>query len=199
MTLKLNLGCGKDIKEDCENIDIIKGKEIKQYNLECANFIPLPYEDNSVDYIYAFHILEHIRGFLPLCEELYRVAKPNSILHIKVPYGSSDDAFEDPTHVRQFFVNSFFYLSQSAYHRADYNYHGDWEEVKKTFYLRPQVNDIPDYNIPEFLMSTRNIVQEFEVLLRAVKPCREPGVLPTNQISIEIVRPVLAERNQNAD
>lgn len=36
-------------------------------------------------------------------EELHRIAKQDAIFTCRVPYGSSDDAYEDPTHVRQFF------------------------------------------------------------------------------------------------
>jgi hypothetical protein len=45
-------------------------------------------------------------------EELHRIAKPNAKVVFKVPYGSSDRAFEDPTHVRQYFLHSFDYFCQ---------------------------------------------------------------------------------------
>ncbi|PGT95614.1 methyltransferase domain-containing protein, partial [Bacillus cereus] len=87
---------------------------------------PLPFDDNSIDEFLAVHLLEHIQRPLDLMEELHRIAKQNAIMVCNVPYGSSDDAFEDPTHIRQFFLNSFTYFSQPIYWRADYGYRGDW-------------------------------------------------------------------------
>jgi hypothetical protein len=42
-----------------------------------------------------------------LMQELHRIAKPNGKLVIRCPHGASDDAWEDPTHVRAFFARSF--------------------------------------------------------------------------------------------
>ena len=63
-------------------------------------------------------------------QELWRIAKPNAKMVIRVPHGASDDAWEDPTHVRAYFSNSFGYYSQPYYWRADYGYRGDWLHEK---------------------------------------------------------------------
>ncbi len=68
-------------------------------------------------------------------QELHRIATPNAAVTFNVPYGSSDDAFEDPTHVRPMFMNSFLYFSQPAYWRADYGYRGDWQTEKITLFV----------------------------------------------------------------
>ena len=88
---------------------------------------PLPLEDDYVDEFLLSHVIEHIRNPMPLMQELHRIAKPNALAAIRVPYGSSDDAFEDPTHVQRYFLNSFGYFSQPSYWRADYGYRGDWQ------------------------------------------------------------------------
>ena len=80
----------------------------------------LPFEDNSATHILMSHVLEHIQNPLPMMEELYRVAKPGCLMVIACPYGSSDDAWEDPTHVRPIFASSTLYFSQPAYWKADY-------------------------------------------------------------------------------
>ena len=47
----------------------------------------LPFEDNTVDEVKAYHILEHIGpGFFQLMKELYRVAEHGCILDIIVPH-----------------------------------------------------------------------------------------------------------------
>jgi SAM-dependent methyltransferase len=65
-----------------------------------------------------------------LMQELHRIAKPNGKLVIRCPHGASDDAWEDPTHVRAFFARSFGYFSQPFYWLADYGYRGDWQPAK---------------------------------------------------------------------
>lgn len=47
----------------------------------------LPYEDNSVDYIYTSHFLEHVRKneAITIIKECYRVLKPQGWIRIVVP------------------------------------------------------------------------------------------------------------------
>jgi len=88
---KLHLGCGKDIKSNWINIDILDfGQEIVRDITK-----GLPFDDNSVDEIYSCHCLEHIeRKDIPFVwEEIYRVLKPGSIAYIRVPHSSEPEAF----------------------------------------------------------------------------------------------------------
>ena len=59
---------------------------------------------NSVNEFLLSHVVEHIHNILPMMQELYRIAQPESKYDHRVPYGSSDDAYEDPTHIRQYFI-----------------------------------------------------------------------------------------------
>ncbi|MCQ6343681.1 methyltransferase domain-containing protein [Bacillus cereus] len=104
MSKKLNLGCGRHILKGWINIDImpIEGVDIIA-DLNNCKIKPLPFDDNSVDVFLASHLLEYIQQPLGLMEELHRIAKPNAMMVCHVPYGSSDDAFEEPTHINQFF------------------------------------------------------------------------------------------------
>lgn len=78
--LKLNLGCGEDIREGYENIDIrdIPGC-IK------ADVRNLPY--NNVDEILASDIYEHIshRESLDLLKHWYDILKPGGFLVLRAP------------------------------------------------------------------------------------------------------------------
>ena len=84
---KLHIGCGHDHKIGFVNID--KAKEVKPdmvVNIERK----LPFSDNTFTYIYSKHCIEHIRpqywkGFL---NELSRIAKPNCILELDLPFDS---------------------------------------------------------------------------------------------------------------
>lgn len=120
---RLNIGCGRDIKEGWINLDLfpLEGVDIVTDLEKCATD-PIPLDDNSIDEFYCSHVIEHVVNTLPLMQELHRIAKPDAVALFRVPYGSSDDAFEDPTHVRQYFRSSFKYFSQPLYWRTDYGY-----------------------------------------------------------------------------
>ena len=174
--IRLNLGCGTNPLEGWVNIDRVPGLEIDfTFDLDNCKERPLPYPDNSVDIILLSHVMEHLNRPLDLMEELYRVAKPEAKLTIRVPHGASDDAFEDPTHVTAFFPGSFGYYSQPYYWRADYNYRGDW--LTGCIILHVNKEDIKDLTIPEIMNKInkeRNVVIEMEAELYPVKPMRQP-------------------------
>ena len=175
MGKKLHLGCGKTTLKEWINLDIMKGQGVDIVaDLEMCSEIPLPFEDNSIDEFYASHLIEHIHHTLPMMQELHRVAKNDAKAVFRLPYGSSDDAYEDPTHVRQYFLNSFGYFSQPYYWRADYGYRGDWKTEKISLLVSEAVyKDKSFHEIYEDVMKKRNVVSEMVVELRAIKPIRE--------------------------
>jgi len=83
--IKLNLGCGSDIRFGYINIDIrpIQGVNIM---LDLENQ-PLPFEDGIVSEIVAQDVIEHIHYHKVenLLRECYRVLKPGGILYIRTP------------------------------------------------------------------------------------------------------------------
>lgn len=60
----------------------------------------LPLADDSVDVLFAVHILEHLIDFLPLVDECHRVLRPGGVLHVMSPWWGHVNAVADPTHVR---------------------------------------------------------------------------------------------------
>lgn len=79
----------------------------------------IPVDDNSVDIVVAFHVLEHVsadaRSWFYAFEELYRVLKPNGLLYGESPNYDSIWAWSDPTHVRAISEHSFAFFNQDAY------------------------------------------------------------------------------------
>ncbi|MEU5906545.1 methyltransferase domain-containing protein [Micromonospora sp. NPDC047527] len=67
----------------------------------------LPLADNSVDVLFAVHILEHLIDFLPLVDECHRVLRPGGVLHVMSPWWGHVNAVADPTHVRLMDVQTF--------------------------------------------------------------------------------------------
>ena len=70
----------------------------------------LPFEDNSIDYISAYDVLEHIPRvtiennktiypFINLMNEIYRVLKDDGVFFNTQPCYPSSSAFQDPTHI----------------------------------------------------------------------------------------------------
>lgn len=194
--VKLNLGCGKNILDGWVNIDSqdLPGVDLV-VDLDEASDTHLPYDDDSVDEFLLSHVLEHLHHPLWLMAELHRIAKPNALITIRVPYGSSNDAFEDPTHVRQYFIGSFTYFSQAAYCRADYGYRGDWESERVTLTLEEARygHEKRAVILPQ-IQGFRNVVREMVCEMRAIKPARMPG--ETKQASPIILLLLVDDKGQ---
>ena len=147
--LKLDLGCGLTPKEGFEGVDVRGG--VAKYEVDLFRF-PWPFEDKSVDEIYASHFLEHIplrdveeRDVAPghqyylgadmllaFMDECYRIMKPDAWMTITVPSGRSSRAFWDPTHRRFFMQETFCYFSEEwrvfnslQHYRISTNFVGD--------------------------------------------------------------------------
>lgn len=180
---RLNLGCGRNHLPDWINVDRepLDGVDVVA-DLEAR----LPFEDDSVSEMLMSHVLEHIRDALGLMQELWRIAKPDAILTVRCPYGSSDDAWEDPTHVRAMFLQSWGYFSQPFYHRADYGYRGDWQPDVVQLVVGLEHIGTPNTEMFRQINSERNIVTEMIATLHKVSPIREPRrelrVLPIYRI-----------------
>jgi SAM-dependent methyltransferase len=67
----------------------------------------LPLADDSVDVLFAVHILEHLIDFLPLVDECHRVLRPGGVLHVMSPWWGHVNAVADPAHVRLLDVQTF--------------------------------------------------------------------------------------------
>jgi SAM-dependent methyltransferase len=82
---------------------------------------PLPLPDDSVDVVYAWHVLEHVgkQGeadeWFACWEELYRVLTPGGLLLLSAPYYDSVWAWADPTHTRAIAEHSLVFFAQRSY------------------------------------------------------------------------------------
>lgn len=179
----LNVGCGSNKIKGAINMD--KSRNVNPdmiFDLEwCGNgssISHMPLADNSIEKIYAFHVLEHIHNILPAMEELHRVAAPGALMMVRVPYGQCSIAFEDPTHVRQMFPKSFMYFGQMAYNAADYGYRGDWDIVEMIVVARDEFREMPMDELGFMIERAFNVADELMVVLKAVKPIRAADAKP---------------------
>jgi len=105
--MKLNLGCGLDVREQWVNIDRRAAPGINLI-MDIAKE-PLPFANDSVDEVLASHVLEHIAKWEEVLLEIHRVLRPGGLLTVKVPYGINPGAW----HVRAFFPSTLDYFIEN--------------------------------------------------------------------------------------
>jgi glycosyltransferase involved in cell wall biosynthesis len=108
---RLNMGCGLDIMDGYVNFDTVP---LPGVDLAAAvdPFYPrLPFADQEFDEILAFHVLERVANRGAIIEEVWRIARHNAVIKVKLPDRRHSDAFLDPTHLSFWEVDSIdFYL-----------------------------------------------------------------------------------------
>lgn len=178
--MKLVLGAGQTRYEGWKHLDIQDGSGIDylcDLN-ECKN-IRLPIQDNTVEVMRMEHTFEHISNQLDLMFELWRIAQNNCPLWVTTPYGWSEDAWVDPTHVRPIFMRNYQYFSQPKYYGFDYGYRGDWR-AEHFFYIFKSNEELkkigamisPSFDIDQYLRVNSHLISEIACLLVAIKPKR---------------------------
>jgi len=85
--IMLNIGCGTDYKNGWINIDNNSDNNIKKLDLNWDLKYALPFADNSVDFIYNEHFLEHltVEDGVNVTKDFIRVLKPKGVLRIAMP------------------------------------------------------------------------------------------------------------------
>jgi len=172
--LRVNLGCGHNVEPGFLNLDRVHGHGADiVFDLEdCAHLTALPFSTGSVACVLASHVLEHITGLIPLLREIHRILQPGGSLIAVTPYASSDDAWEDPTHVRSFTERSWYYFNPRLY--AQPNHAGSYPSPVDFCFAVAQVTLVPcpDYLAasPEMLEAAkrcyRNVIREMHAILR---------------------------------
>ena len=184
----LNLGCGRNLEPDFFNLDSSPNVgAVIVWNLEdglpihwtTADGLEMhpEFKEHSWDLVLASHCLEHIRNLIPLMRDIHRILKPGGHLIAMTPYASSNDAWEDPTHVRAFTENSWMYFDRRTY---EGDHHGNYDSpVDFVFSLR-ECSLIPHDEFQEEsqrdpeafhkrIQHERNMIREMHAILRAEK------------------------------
>jgi len=140
---KLNLGSGKDFREDFLNLDkdptwkpdIIMDLEEPFFGadsnspssrrrfFETERFGRIEVQRGSFDNIIAYDVLEHIRNLATAMRTCLDLLREGGLLNILVPYDLSYGAWQDPTHVRAFNEKSWAYYT-------DWFWYMGWREAK---------------------------------------------------------------------
>ncbi len=166
---KLNLGCGHTKLQGFVNIDKMdENNPDLVFNLEMNGVRRrLPMADDSVDFVFGSHVIEHIRNIFDLFRELYRVCKPGARLLFITPYATSDDAFESLDHCRLLNENSWMYLDSVTNDGCAYAIDFDFKVLQTV--LVPYKEFLNDSEIDFKKKHWRNVIQEMRVLLEVKK------------------------------
>ncbi len=113
MSKSLDLGCGlspsNPYKADTVfGVDLRSGLGDHVASADLA-IEPIPYSDESFEYVTAFQFIEHVprvvylpkqrNSFVELMNEIWRVLKPDGVFLSVTPAYPHSAAFQDPTHV----------------------------------------------------------------------------------------------------
>ena len=113
----LDIGCGMErdkYKSQTPNDKVI-GLDIEKLpGVDVVADIEkgLPFPDNEFDVVVCNYVLEQIKNFFFVMQEIHRVLKPHGIVKIKVPFYASWAQYNDPLHVRSFSYYTFDRLSE---------------------------------------------------------------------------------------
>lgn len=125
--LKVDICCGPNKAPGFVGVDFVKlpGVDIvHDLNKE------FPFEDSTVDYLRAHDAIEHLPDRIKTMNEIFRVCKHGATVDIKVPSTDGRGAFQDPTHVSYWNINSFYYYSSDFKNYHDlcrqYGFKGDF-------------------------------------------------------------------------
>lgn len=121
--MKLLLGAGRKKENGFTTLDQYK---YLNPDIVCQLGVQkIPLQNDSVDYVKAIHVLEHIgkqgetADWFYFWEELYRIMKPNGELYFEAPKWNSVWGFADPSHVRLLSPESLVFFDQDSYRIKD--------------------------------------------------------------------------------
>jgi predicted SAM-dependent methyltransferase len=173
---KLNIGCAGNPEPGWDNLDC-EPRTNPDILHALGAYNPIPKPDNTYDTILASHVLEHVEqaALFYVMKDLHRVLKPNGYLIAITPYGSSDDAWDNPHHKQLFTENTFAFFSKRLYEVGDTAGHkayegqdyADWVIAKASLVPYPEFANDPDIEYKK--RHFRNVIRELQVVLRAVK------------------------------
>jgi SAM-dependent methyltransferase len=123
--LILNLGSGRDRRDECVNADIRTdvgadwlvdiSKPLAATTIDwCGE--PLEIGPGTFSKIIAIDVLEHIPDLVAAMTNCRDLLEMGGEMHISVPYDLSLGAWQDPTHVRAFNENSWVYYCAWAWY-----------------------------------------------------------------------------------
>jgi len=179
--IRLNLGCGADIRKGYVNVDLHGSPDVT-LDLNSANW---PWEDNSVQEVAMYHVLEHLPDTIQVMRELYRICRDGAKVHIRVPHPRHDDFLSDPTHVRPITIKllwlfskrqcQFWKESKSAntplatIHNVDFEVTESFYNIEQMWMDRVTTGVMTQQQLEEASVTLCNVIREIDVTLKVCK------------------------------
>ena len=118
--MKIDLGCGLYKSDGFVGVDVMDHPNVDV--VHDLNSFPYPFSDSSVEFVRAFHVLEHVDHFVETIEELWRICEDRAIIEIRCPHASCiPTMWADPTHKKPFVMHSFLHWGKESNHIYGFN------------------------------------------------------------------------------
>jgi SAM-dependent methyltransferase len=141
MIKKLDLGCGKNKKENYIGIDISPDADADI--IHDLNLFPYPFKNDEFDYINIDNVIEHLDNVVKVLEELHRISKNGANIRIVAPFFRSYYSYIDPTHKHFFSYRSFDYFDPKKDFHKKYKYSKCLFNVKKVVFDETITHGLP--------------------------------------------------------
>lgn len=116
----LNYGCGNRKHPEHIGIDVSDNSDADHIITPPQ---PMPLADASVDVAFSRYVLEHVEDIRAALTDIARVLKPGAAYRYCVPHAFSTDAWDDPTHVRFYTLQSAkYFIGDSDVHYSGYGF-----------------------------------------------------------------------------
>jgi SAM-dependent methyltransferase len=128
----LNLGAGNKLVKGAVQHDRTKHRPEIDVVWD-LNDLPWPWDDSSFDMVVACAVFEHLRNDLVMTvNECWRILRPGGVLHMKLPFWKSDNAYRDPTHYWRFSLRTCDLFDPGTKYGQDYAFYTDrkWKIIQ---------------------------------------------------------------------
>jgi SAM-dependent methyltransferase len=153
------------------DIQILENYTLGEF-VHMPNSSVIPLENNSVDSISAFDVLEHIPRikevdgntrfpFIEIMNEIHRVLKPGGLFIAATPGYPSPVAFQDPTHVNIITIDTIKYFDEQKWANSlGYGYEGNFKRIHQSWIYHFGIYDGKNSNlVVKFLILIKIIVK----------------------------------------
>jgi SAM-dependent methyltransferase len=176
---KLNLGCGRNIKQGWVNLDCVDlpGVDV----VHDIEKLPLPFDDDQFDEIRCDNILEHVE-YIPVLKDLHRILKPAGRLRIRVPHFTSRNNYVDPTHKRYFSIDTFEFFIKNSEIRENwyFDFHFSRIGYRKIKFFKKGL-----FWCNRLIEPLINCSRKVQYLYESTFLCR---MFPANDIVVELIK-----------
>lgn len=164
-----DLGCGKNKAPGFRGVDFYTATDV-QHDLFNGDWSFTA--DDSVDVFYSSHFVEHVPDLNRFMANAWRKLRDGGFFLITTPYGASDRAWQDPTHVRPIFRQTYWYFSKEARDKMNVGHYGseaDFDIVEMWPVFAERFEGLGAAQKEYHLNFTWNSVSDLTALLRARK------------------------------